>query len=111
MKNGILQAAFNLYGFKAGERTRKRERVNIRQVLAYLLTTQAGMTFDAAGKVLGGFDHSTIVFSRNQVMARIDIKDPTTMTVIREIQRELNPRTVWIGEGLMSVDFNETLIG
>ena len=110
MKKRLLQAAYNAFGYTPKEKGRKGERVVIRHVLAYLLTTQAGLTLEHAGRELG-FKHTTILYAKNLVSYRITTKDPRTMETLRAIQNELKPPTVWVGQGVISTDFKKTLIG
>jgi hypothetical protein len=110
MKKRLLQAAFNAFGYTPKEKDRKAERVVIRHVLAYLLTTQAGLTLEHAGRVLG-FNYATILYAKNLISYRITTKDPRTMETLRAIQNELKPPTVWIAQSVMSTNFKKTLIG
>lgn len=110
MKKRLLEAAFNAFGYTPKENNRKAERVVIRHVLAYLLTTQAGLTLEHAGRVLG-FKHTTILYAKNLVSYRITTKDPRTIETLRAIQNELKPPVIWVGTNEMSVDFKKTLIG
>ena len=56
-------------------KTRKREIVEVRDLIAYFLREYADMSFPAIGKLLGGRDHTTIIYSYNKIDKSLDVKN------------------------------------
>ena len=58
-----------------------------RQIAAYLLTTRCQFSLPRAGRVLGGFNHTTILHSRDKI-ANLVSKDPDVAALIEDIAAE-----------------------
>ena len=53
-------------------RIRNREIIRVRQVIQFFMSFYADMNLQTIGFVTGGFDHATILHSKNQILKRIN---------------------------------------
>ena len=70
-------------------KTQDRERVYQRRYLAYLVTHKLGYTRKRAGEILGGKDHTTIVYAIKKHHEAIEVKDKMYRGIINELNKEL----------------------
>ena len=70
-------------------KTQERERVYERRYLAYLVTHKLGYTRKLAGEILGGKDHTTIVYAIKKHHEAIEVKDKMYRGIINELDKEL----------------------
>ena len=64
---------FNVSPSAVGGKSRKRDFVVARQVSMYLAQKYTKMPASRIGRLVGGRDHSTVIYSCNQVEQRIKI--------------------------------------
>ena len=53
--------------------SREREHVKIRQIYAYIRVVYDDISLTEVGNEMGGFDHSTIIHSKNEIQNQMDI--------------------------------------
>ncbi len=54
-------------------RSRRREYIKLRQLYAYIRLVCDGLSLIEVGKELGGYDHSSMINSRDRIQEQIDI--------------------------------------
>ena len=87
----ILDTVANYYGMSVDEikgRKRDRKTAQARQVCMYLLRQMADLRPTAIGRILGGKDHSTVVYGYERVATRLDT-DRELRRAIIDIRHEL----------------------
>lgn len=70
-------------------KTRKKEIVNIRQIIMYILREFFTISYPAIGKEIGGRDHTTVIHSYEKVKEKLK-DDPSLVQEIEQLQSILN---------------------
>lgn len=70
-------------------KTRKREVVQVRQLIAYIAKQNLDVSLSFIGRKLGGRDHSTIINSIKTIKDFLDTKDHITLTNLSLFYQEL----------------------
>lgn len=72
-----ISKGFNTPSWKVAQsintRSRAREYVKIRQMYAYIRVVYDKLSLKEVGDEMGGFDHSTIIHSKNEIQDQIEI--------------------------------------
>jgi len=63
----------------SGRRNRKPQEVLIRQMFHYVMKKTTKLSLTYIGKLTGGADHTTVIYSVKNIQDRIDTNDPFTM--------------------------------
>lgn len=71
------------------QKTRKKEIVNIRQIIMYILREYFNISYPAIGKEIGGRDHTTVIHSYEKVKEKLK-NDPSLVQEIEQLQSILN---------------------
>ena len=82
---------YNVTPANINGRSRKKDYVTARQVSIYLAQKHTKMPASRIGKLIGGRDHSTVIYSCNQVEQRIKI-DKKFSSDITSIENTFQPR-------------------
>lgn len=70
-------------------KTRKKEIVNIRQIIMYVLREFFDISYPAIGKEIGGRDHTTVIHSYEKIKEKLK-EDPSLVQEIEQLQSILN---------------------
>ena len=70
------------------EKSRKRYNVQPRQVVMYLVRNNTKLTFESIGKLIGGWSHSTVIYSCNTISNLID-SDRQVREMVKRINSNL----------------------
>lgn len=84
----IVRESEKFLRFKASGKSRKREEVTKRQVLAYFLTEKYGFGYNEIGKIIN-YDHATVIHSRQLIRDLIKI-DHSVKYMVGVLGRYLN---------------------
>lgn len=79
---------FNINEKEILGRRRMKELVLPRQVIMYLLQTELNLSFTKIGRLLGGKDHTTIIYGCNKIQKEL-IKDESLQESITEIKERI----------------------
>ena len=82
--------------------TRKREWVQARQALTWLLRKHTDLSLNAIGAIIGGRDHSTVIHSVEAVDDALSFKWNKTFKWVHEF-KFYSPAPMWEDEVLMEV--------
>ena len=69
------------------KRTNKRETVFSRRYLAVYMVRELGMTFESTGRMLGGYNHSTISHHIQKHDDFMQFKDKTYMGIVNDMDQ------------------------
>lgn len=73
---------------------RKREIVVPRQVAMYLLRNEIGLNFSEIGEILGGRDHSTVMYAYEKISQELKNGDRFLNITVQRIRQNLYPQKV-----------------
>lgn len=94
----VLEAVSNVFGISTGDlcgRSRTRDVVLPRQVAMYLMREEANASLPQIGEVLGGRDHTTVMYACEKVADLIERDDRLRRQVI-QVKERLYGRTIGI---------------
>lgn len=76
-------------------RTMRRQRRYLipRQMLQYFLSIKTGLVLKEIGKITGGFDHTTVIHSRNAVVNMLKTKQIEFVLIFKEVNDIINSIT------------------
>ena len=80
----ILRAASHYFSLKEGDITGKSKRqdlVRARQICIYLMCDMLSVPLISIGKVMGGRDHSTVIYARDKIAELIRLNDSVAKAV------------------------------
>ena len=83
----ILERVFKVSGYSKKElfsRKRNRELVAWRQLAMWLMVVYTKLSLKSIGEVLGGYDHSTVIHSRDLVNDMLEIKDTLFIGILNQ---------------------------
>jgi len=90
-KNGdVIEALAKYLGFTKQlieSHSRRQDIVRARDLIAYLLREYGDLSYPAIGRLLGGRDHTTIIYSYNKTKAKIE-KNPELETELANLIQE-----------------------
>ena len=72
-------------------KSRKREVVQARQIAMYLIRSMTNLSLDEIGKVFDNRDHSTVLYSIQQIEKKMK-KDPAFAETVKEIKTNINSK-------------------
>lgn len=72
---------------------RFRNDVLARQALAFYLRTMAGMSYAKIGELIGGRDHTTILYSLARFKALLEVGDSMICSMVNKINKRLEEYT------------------
>ena len=90
----ILRYICKLYGLEESVvrgQQRIRDAVQARQIAMYLIRSMTNLSLDEIGKQFDDRDHSTVLYSIQQVEKKMK-KDPSFAENVKEIKTNLNAR-------------------
>jgi len=64
-------------------RTRKQEVVDVRQTIMFICTKMTNLSLGRIGEFCGGFNHTSVLHSRNVIQGYIDINDEIGLNVLK----------------------------
>ena len=91
----VLTTVASFYGVTRAEllgRSRSREMVHPRQIVMYLAREELQISLPQIGEVLGGRDHTTVIYGVEKIMAAIDTDDTLRREILAIRERLYNNR-------------------
>lgn len=79
----IISAFYHIENDSIYEKTRRKEVVNVRQIIMYILREDFNLSFPFIGQKMGGKDHTTVIHSYEKVKKELE----TNTGLMSEIER------------------------
>jgi chromosomal replication initiator protein len=93
----VLTTVASFYGVTRAEllgRSRSREMVHPRQVVMYLAREELQITLPQIGEILGGRDHTTVMYGVEKITDAIDTDDTLRREILAIRERLYNRNSV-----------------
>ena len=86
----VLCIAASIWWFIRGQQ-RVRDAVSARQIAMYLIRSMTNLSLDEIGKVFDNRDHSTVLYSIQQIEKKMK-KDAAFAEMVKEIKTNINSK-------------------